>query len=185
METLQTGAGPLRVVRAADADCDAVVAVLKAAAEWVRTKGIVQWDFFATPRGAEYIRWRIANHDVYLFRDATGADVGTVCLQWEDEKHWGEPGSDGLAGYVHGLAIVREVDGKGVGAAILRWAEARTAAAGRPLVRLDCMAGNPGLNSYYERQGFRKIGERDMGGWLTILFEKTVGIAAVSDRGMT
>jgi len=41
-----------------------------------------------------------------------------------------------------------------------------------PLLRLDCIASNQRLCSYYENQGFVKVGEKQMPHSLNNLYEK-------------
>ncbi len=109
--------------------------------------------------------------EVYVFR-LDGRPVGTLVLQWSDEETWG--GVADAAGYVHGLAIRREWAGKGLGRALLKWAEDRTAAAGRDYLRLDCAAENRALNAYYARAGFGYRGRASVQGLEVCLYEKPV-----------
>lgn len=55
--------------------------------------------------------------------------------------------------------------------------QAQVQAAGRRLLRLDCVETNPTLRRYYERLGFRVVGRREFNrpGWHpTILFERNL-----------
>ncbi|WP_432538033.1 GNAT family N-acetyltransferase [Kineococcus arenarius] len=83
---------------------------------------------------------------------------------------------EGAALYVHGLVIDRALAGQGVGARLLRWVEQRARCAGRPWVRLDCVAGNEQLCGYYVRHGFEAVGSRSFdNGWSPVtLLEKRV-----------
>ena len=94
----------------------------------------------------------------------------TLTLTWADPHVWGEQPDD--AGYVHGLAIRRDAAGQGLGAVMLAWAGRAVAAAGRPHLRLDCMAANAGLRAYYEHVGFTYVRDLPDGSWSASLYEK-------------
>ena len=71
--------------------------------------------------GEQLLRDRVEDHEVYLFgRDDPG--VGTLTIQWSDPEVWGERGTDGLAGYIHRMAIVRSAGGGRIGERMLEWA---------------------------------------------------------------
>ena len=84
--------------------------------------------------------------------------VGSVTVAWEDPLIWGETGTP--AGYIHMLMVDRAYAGHDVGRSILGWAEARIAAAGRRLARLDCATSNQRLCGYYEQAGYVPVGRR-------------------------
>jgi hypothetical protein len=92
-------------------------------------------------------------------------------VQPSDQALWGADQGDAL--YIHGLAISRTVVGQGIGLAQQRQPEREVIAHGRRFLRLDCMAGNPGLRAYYQRAGFVERGTFVEGyGWEAALFEK-------------
>ncbi|MFE9454326.1 tyrosine-protein phosphatase [Streptomyces sp. NPDC006739] len=64
------------------------------------------------------------------------------------------------AGYIHRLMTTPHTAPPGTGRRMLREAESRIAATGRPYARLDCLAANPRLRAYYESAGYRVVGER-------------------------
>ncbi len=171
---LQTRMGRLLIVRAGEQDAESVIAVMRDAAQWLRSRGIDQWGWAFTEKGAELIHQRIQREEVYL-AVYEGQRVATVCLQWQDKLIWDERGEDGQAGYVHGLAIMRRAGGQGVGQQLLAWAEVQIAARGRSLARLDCMADNPGLCAYYRCQGYRDLGVKHFRTTAARLFEKPIG----------
>lgn len=84
--------------------------------------------------------------------------VGAWELWWADEDAWGP--QPPLAGYVHRLMVERTNAPPGTGQLLLQAAERRVAAAGRAWVRLDCLAGNARLNSYYLNAGYRVVGHK-------------------------
>lgn len=154
---LDTELGPLTIMRAGSADFDAVMAILREAADWLEGRGIHQWYHWYMDAGDEMLRDRLQNHEVYLFR-LSDSTVGTLTIQWSDPEVWGERGEDGQAGYVHGMAIRRSLAGSRVGERMLEWAVATIRSHGRRCVRLDAMASNGALCGYYEQRGFRQLG---------------------------
>lgn len=170
--TLDTEAGRLVIARATRADYGAVMAILRGAGDWLTARGNPQWQHWYMDFGERMLRDRLENHEVYLFRLDT-APVGTLTIQWSDSDVWGERGLDGLAGYIHGMGIVRSVGGKRVGERMLEWAVETIAAKGRSFARLDAMASNEPLCRYYEARGFRPLGTALLAGNVAMrLFER-------------
>lgn len=125
-------------------------------AHWLWSRGIHQWQPGMWPE--EWIRHAIARGDLYVAVEQ-GAVIGTVIIQSTDTKIWGETAN--AAGYVHGLRVRRSAAGRGIGLALLCWAEREIAARGNRLARLarlDCMAENSALCAYYERAGYQRVG---------------------------
>jgi ribosomal protein S18 acetylase RimI-like enzyme len=154
---LDTEVGILTITRAGAVDFDAVMAILREGADWLAARGIQQWKHWHTEIGERLRRDRIEKHEVYLAR-LSGHPVATLTIQWGDTEFWGERGFDGLAGYVHGIAITRSVGGMRIGQRLLEWAVEKIAARGRHLARLDTVASNGRLCRYYEEHGFRPLG---------------------------
>src|SRR5690348_2580841 len=161
--------------RAAPEDFDALHAIMLDAARWLLSRGIDQWSWVAKPVGVRYLRERLEKAEVYL-AFVGDEPVATVSLQWEDAEIWGDRGSDGLAGYVHGLAVKRSASGRGMGKKLIDFATGVILAQRRKVVRLDCMAANAALRSYYKQLGFAEIGEMhsDKTGFHSELFEKPI-----------
>jgi ribosomal protein S18 acetylase RimI-like enzyme len=173
MMDLDSKAGTLTIVRAGLADYDAVMAILREAADWISACGNPPWNHWYMDAGERILRERLARHEVYLAR-RDDVSVGTVTIQWNDAETWGDHGLDGSAGYIHAIAIARSVGGMRVGERLLEWAVDTIAARGRQFVRLDAIAVNAVLCSYYEQRGFRSIGTATLfGGMYTArLFER-------------
>ena len=147
----------LTMARATAVDAEAALALDETAVAWLRSRGIDRGEPPMPQR--EIVTRRIARGVIWLARAAGGdnvAPLGAIVPLWEDDGAWRDvPGvRDGDALYVHGLVSSREPEGRGVGLLMLRWAEQVAANAGRPYLRLDCMANNPVLCGYYERAGF-------------------------------
>jgi GNAT superfamily N-acetyltransferase len=66
------------------------------------------------------------------------------------------PASPADAGYLHRLAVRQH--GAGLGARLLGWAERHAVGKGKSMLRLDCVAWNESLRTYYERAGYQHVG---------------------------
>jgi ribosomal protein S18 acetylase RimI-like enzyme len=154
---VRTCSGNLPVRRAVAEDSDAVYAIIEESARWLLSRGIRQWESYLTESGRESIRRRIKIAETYLVSDPAGDPIATFALQWDDQEIWGEQGKDGLAGYVHGLAVRRSAAGKNLGRDILDLAAKMIAEKPRPFLRLDCMATNAALCEYYRQAGFAGV----------------------------
>jgi GNAT superfamily N-acetyltransferase len=161
----------ITIERASERDADAVLAILQDAARWLLSRGIEQWRPEHFQR--EAVLRHIARGEVFVaWRD--GTPVGTLSLSWDDPVVWGE--QPPIAEYVHGLAISRTEGGRGLGRALLEWASRRTAAAGKSLLRLDCVTANPALRAYYERAGFTHVRDAADWSWSASLYERPTGM---------
>jgi ribosomal protein S18 acetylase RimI-like enzyme len=147
--------------RATIEDFDAVYAIVAEAAQWLQSRGISQWDWFLTEGGRKLVRRRIETAETYLVIDPQAQPVATFTVQWEDELIWGPRGTDGTAGYVHGLAVRRRASGNGLGLKMLQWSSNLITQKPRRLMRLDCAANNQALCNYYRRAGFKDAGVND------------------------
>jgi acetyltransferase (GNAT) family protein len=132
-----------------------VLTVLDEAAGWLERKGVRQWP----PRfERDWVEPAVLAGDTWLAVD--GEDVlATVTLDRADGL-WADLPAP--ATYVHRLAVRRVA--AGLGARILGWAATTAAAAGSRYLRLDCVAWNGELRSYYEAAGFQHRGDAEVGG---------------------
>lgn len=170
---IATGAGLLRIAQVGPEALDSIMTLLREASDWLLSRGIRQWRRMYTEDGRAYVAARFATGDVYLvYRD--DVPVATFTLCWED-TFWGEAGTDGLAGYLHGFAVSRQVGGLGVGRDLMAWMSAHFAAHGRHCFRLNTAEENPGIRGYYEDLGFTPCGvlPHPLGG-MTRLYEREI-----------
>ncbi|RPE46935.1 acetyltransferase (GNAT) family protein [Streptomyces sp. Ag109_O5-1] len=138
------------------ADLATLVRLRDDAARWMLAQGITgQWQ--PGQLDEEHFRKTMANGEVWLAQ-ADGRVIGAWELWWEDEDAWGP--QPPVAGYVHRLMVDRSRATPGTGRFLLRAAERRVAAEGRAFVRLDCLAGNARLNTYYLNAGYRVVGQK-------------------------
>jgi len=160
----------MTVENAVAGDESTVLAIMRDAANWLKDRGINQWNGMLTPKGEELVHQRVKEGVAYL-ASLNGEKLGTITILWEDFQIWDEKGRDGLAGYIHGLAILRKYAGKNLGREILNWAMRRIKSQ-KSIVRLDCMAENQGLCRYYEQLGFQTVGQKTFpNGWKSNLYE--------------
>jgi GNAT superfamily N-acetyltransferase len=166
--------GYLSIEQAHPSDMDTVIDILEEAASWLASRGVDQWmpGSFLGP-GYETIANQLKRGEVYL-ATLYGKPAGTLTLQWEDKKFWGDVSENAI--YVHRVAIRRAYAGKGLGLRLLQWAENMAAKAGKTYLRLDCMTENSTLCEYYERAGFECRGEIQGKGWRGRLYEKRISI---------
>jgi ribosomal protein S18 acetylase RimI-like enzyme len=160
----------IRLELAHEEDMDCIVTILQAAAAWLESKGIEQWQW---PN--QFSRVRIANevqNGQFWVARCHNEVIGTFKLQDTDPVFWPEDGVAAL--YLHSLAIDRRFAGCGLGRELLRRAEFMAAARNKEFLRLDCMAENPILCEYYRHAGFEPCGHVQGQGWSSEKFQKRV-----------
>ncbi len=144
------------VLRGTENDVAAVMALRVAAARWLVSLGIDQWS--PDDPFEPLVRGFTQQHALWVVRQGDRL-AGSVAVLWTDPTVWGAQADE--AGYVHSLVIDRAFAGRGLGDAILEWAESHISRNGRSLARLDCVRGNRKLRDYYEAGGYRHVGDRD------------------------
>ena len=158
----------MNVRQARREDAGTVAELLDEATRWVHELGYKQWPL---PFPRDELAAAIDRAEVFLVEDE-GDPVATVTLQQDDPAYWGARPADAL--YVHKLAVRRDRSGRGIGAAIVAWANAEAVEAGRDFLRLDCLRDNPGIREYYEQLGFEHRGDLMEGGRPMSLYERPV-----------
>jgi GNAT superfamily N-acetyltransferase len=149
-------------------DVAVVAALLDEATVWVGERGYEQWPL---PFPHDEVEAAIERGEVYV-AELDGDTVATVTLVWDDPMYWGERPPD--AAYVHKLAVRRACAGQRIGGAIVEWADATAAAAGREFLRLDCLRDNPGIRAYYQDLGFKHRGDLVVGARNMSIYERPV-----------
>lgn len=146
--------GQLVVTLAEPADIAAIVGISESTDAWLAARGI---DAGVPPRPMpEIIAETVAWHAMYVAKIDVAA-VGSLSLYWNHEALWDDLPAN--ACYVHGLQVHRAWAGRGIGRAMLAWAEQQALAAHKAALRLDCMGNNPALRKYYEDAGFTHRGD--------------------------
>ena len=124
----------MNVRRCQAPDVAAVATLLDEATVWVGQRGYEHWPL---PFPWEEIAAAIDRGEVYVVESEDGDGVATVSMLPDDPEYWGDQPPDAF--YVHKLAVRRDQAGRGIGAAIVEWANAEAAEAGREFLRLDCL----------------------------------------------
>ncbi|GHI07391.1 protein tyrosine phosphatase [Streptomyces cellostaticus] len=146
----------IRFRLADDADVASLVHLRDDAARWMLAQGITgQWQ--PGELDEDHFRRIMQSGEVWL-AEADGHLAGAWELWWQDEDAWGP--QQPFAGYIHRLMVNRSSAPPGTGRLLLRAAERRVAAAGRTLARLDCLADNARLNTYYLNAGYQITGHK-------------------------
>jgi GNAT superfamily N-acetyltransferase len=159
----------VNVRRADQTDALTVAGLLDEATQWVTALGYSQWPL---PFPRKQLDAAIDRGEVYVVESEEGEAVATVSMLADDPEYWGDQPPDAL--YVHKLAVRRDRAGRGIGAAIVEWANAEAAEAGREFLRLDCLCDNPGIRDYYEDLGFEHRGDLVLGRRKMSLYERPV-----------
>ena len=146
----------LRVAASREADVSA--SIIEEVAAWGVSTGFPSWtpgSFTGVDSvGMSRLRSDIAAGGLYLVWRGDGA-VATFSLLERDPIYWPFAGDEAL--YLHRFAVRRMAAGAGSHA--VAWCLREASRRGRSLVRLDCLADNPGIRRYYERHGFTAVDE--------------------------
>ena len=146
--------------------------LLKLAAIGLHNKGINQWAIWLQPDEVKinWVKEGFEAGEFYLVKTETNELAGMFRLMKEDELYWGKQLQQ--ARYIHSLVVTEKFKGKNIGKQIMQQIEEQVKASGINLLKLDCIASNTALCSYYESQGFKKTGTKQMTHSLNNLFEK-------------
>jgi len=159
----------VNVKRARHEDADTVAELLDEATVWVGELGFEQWPL---PFPRDELAEAIDRGEVYVVEGEDDEPVATLVLLQEDPQYWGDRPQDAF--YLHKFAVRRDRAGRGIGAAVVEWANAEAAEAGREFLRLDCLCDNPRIRDYYEDLGFEHRGDLVLNGRNMSLYERPV-----------
>lgn len=150
-------------IRLATSDeIDTVVALHREATEWLKSKGLDQWqprpDGKQTPeRVRAAIARSIERQECYLAFD-DGEPVGTITVDtYADPEFWTDEDQPDQALYVHRMIVRRSHAGRGIGEVLLNFAGQLAAKSDRRWLRLDAWRTNTALHDYYRRMGFQHV----------------------------
>ncbi|GAA0392039.1 GNAT family N-acetyltransferase [Paenibacillus motobuensis] len=153
----------LTIVQAKPADTEAVAALLVQTAEWLRSRGSSQWNGLLAGEDSHNTTGAILNGDVFVCKSGTDIAGMVILLQqpseW-DRRLWESKAYDGDGAlYLHRLAISRKYASTGLGSSILKWCKDGIRFEGKDKIRLDCIADNAALNTFYSKNGYVYLGE--------------------------
>jgi protein-tyrosine phosphatase len=134
-------------------DIDGAIALIRLRMEWLRGRGIEQWDdteyFREYPRA--YFERCVA--ESRLFAMKRGVELCGCVVLSESDPVW-----DDHAGAIYIHNLVASPEWPGTGRRIMAHAECHAIAMGKRVSRLDCQGNNPALNAFYLALGYRHVG---------------------------
>jgi ribosomal protein S18 acetylase RimI-like enzyme len=161
----------LRMRPGGPADEDALLALFDEAVAWMVARGQPgQWGerpFSERPEALARVREFAASPGLWI-AERDGEPAGAVIVG-AHPPHVEPVAAPEL--YIELLISSRAHAGNAIGARLVRRAREIAVERGVDLLRVDCWAGAPSLVAWYERQGFRRSGTFDVGGWIGQVFE--------------
>jgi GNAT superfamily N-acetyltransferase len=152
-------------------DFGALLVLFDEAVAWMVARGQPgQWGarpFSERPEARERVRGFAASPGLWM-AERDGAPVGALVVG-SHPPHVEPIEAPEL--YVELLVSSRAHAGSRIGARLVRLARDIAVERGADVLRVDCWAGAPSLVAWYERQGFRRSGTFDVGGWIGQVFE--------------
>ncbi len=148
-------------------DLPLVMDILAEASVWLHNKWIDQWPMPQSEDWQQEIAAKIEQGEMYTLGIVKNR-FGVVGLSWSD-PYWPD---DGLAGYVHHMAVSADMHGQNLGGVMLFLVQMKAKQQGRELVRLHCPAGNGRLRQYFEEHNFTFRGEVTEKDATVALFER-------------
>jgi GNAT superfamily N-acetyltransferase len=160
----------IKVTRAAEADIPELVSILTQGVTYKLRHDDHSWGSGVFTE--HEVMTQLAKGDTYAARIGNEI-VATFELAWEDERMWGPQPPD--AGYIHRLAVKDGWHGHDLGGQIIEWSAREIKRRGRQFLRLDSDERNTKLCAYYERNGFKQVGQKlipDQKDYLANLYER-------------
>jgi len=142
----------------------------------LKKKGLTQWSYWTNPP-EEKIRWVNDGFEKGEFRFVYNEKmewVGIFRLLKTDTLYWDDKGLEENVRYVHSLVVKPGKSGKGIGAQVLNRLASDLKEQGVHKLRLDCDSSNSRLCSYYEQQGFFRVGTKQTPFSINNLYERTL-----------
>lgn len=149
---------PLTPAPASADDAADILRLRNQLVDWMQDRTIAQWRHDDV--SVERIRQQAEDGEWWLVRSGGTTLDATIRTLSDDPQMWGS--SDRRALYVHGLMVDRSCAGQGLGSRLLNWAAVYGRGQGAEVLRLDCVASNPDLCSYYLREGFTRVGTKEL-----------------------
>ena len=172
----QSNLGAISIARASKDDLPSILNLFDEAVIWLNQRGIdKQWgtgSFSASPkRHEQFMGW--IEREAMFVACLDEHIVGSVALNPAPPVYvanrWERFPSSAF--YLEAFATSRALTGRGIGRAILHWAELEC---GKATIWLDCWGENDALVRYYQQMGFVPRGEFRVEKWRGQLFEKQI-----------
>jgi hypothetical protein len=157
----------ISIRQAKASDTETVSSILQEAANWLISRGTPLW------KADELVPDKIGTDvsgGLFWLADVDGAPAGCVRFQTEDRLFWPDVPPHESA-FIHWLAVRRQFAGGAVSGTLIQWAKTRAARLGKRYLRSDCEAKTRSLCAVYERAGFKKHSERQVGPYWVARYE--------------
>jgi len=149
--------------------------LLKSASKTLERKNVKQWDYWQNPP-TEKVKWveeGFSNKEFHFIENNIGELMGMVRIMEEDLNYWGV--MNDKAKYIHSLVIHEDFSGHNLGTEVVKNIENDAKNDNYDYLRLDCDSTNHILCKYYEKQGFVKVGQKQLPLGDYNLYEKELG----------
>ena len=153
---------------------DVVLSLFKEAAIKIAKMNVDHWQYWKNPP-LEKIKWveeGIENKEFYFIKNTDNDTIGMVRILEEDLLYWGKQEDKSL--YIHSLVVREQFNKKGVGKIILNKVESLAQQKQYKYLRLDAVSTNTKLCKYYEKQGFNKVGTKELKDTVNNLYQREV-----------
>lgn len=158
-------------------DLDDLLVFYKKVALHMLENGNPQWGTDYPNR--EFLNEDLEEKNLYKLLDDDGTLLGVIVLNRDEgepyERFTWEDTSDRHI-VIHRLAVSPAAQGRGVGRALMEWAENHGREVGYSSIRLDTYVGNPTALALYDKMGYRRVGVTGAydTGWDYVFFEKVL-----------
>ncbi|OLF15866.1 GNAT family N-acetyltransferase [Actinophytocola xanthii] len=149
----------MRFRQATDEDVRLIATWRWEVAAWIHDKGSDQWDTKGLSRDEfeRRISRSIEAGETWMALDDDGRPIGTIAIDVvADEGLWTNEELENSY-VIHRMMVPRSESGKGIGAAMIKFAEDLARAHGRKKLVLDAWDTNKALHRYYESLGFQYV----------------------------
>jgi GNAT superfamily N-acetyltransferase len=146
-------------IRPADStDVQTICELRKEAAAWLAEIGSDQWSGTGLDDRAfaSRIEKSIEHRGTWMVVDGPEV-IGTIGVDTQFDQGLWTPEEESTAVSVHRMITRRTAAGRGVGTAMLSWANQVALILGRQWLRLDAWTSSKGLHQYYKDQGFSLV----------------------------
>ncbi len=157
---------------AAADEVDAFIDLLEDAAQWMRDRGIEQWQPGSMRAQRQAFVRAQESGGLFLAVDS-GQIAGGVILTAQPDPIWVDR-PEAAALYLSKLVVARARTSEGLGARIIDDVERIARERGVRWLRLDCVASNEPLARYYQRRGYYPRGAARSGGVDLLRHDKQV-----------
>lgn len=165
--------GNYKIRKAKVADAAAVLQIWRDTAFWLKSKGVSQWEYLLRGEGSDEVEQSIIAGITYIVENSEGNAAAVFNFSskqndW-DIGLWGA--RDDSAYYLHKLIVAKDHHQQQLGRQVLNWID-KNIQMEHGYVRLDCYADNTVLNDFYQRAGYKHVGQTSMGEDAFSIYEK-------------